>query len=306
MNLRQLEVFRAVILSGTISGAAHDLHISQPAVSNMIRHIEDRLGLVLFARLKGRLIPTEEARILHREIEPIFLMARSVTQTIQDLKSAAIGSIRIVATPSMGLSYVPRVLCSFLKQRRKVKVSLDIRRLENVIDLIQYNLADFALALSFPEHPTLVGRPIHEGKFVCVMHHDNPLSQLAAISPMDLVEQPFITLERGTPLGNKIEKAFEQSGVEYDWSIETRYCHTACTLASNGVGAAIVDEYTAMAKEFATLCVKPFLPKTPVTVFVIYDGRRPIPTLAKLFIDDLEKLLQSVPTDTSKKANRHH
>ncbi|CAJ3076526.1 LysR family transcriptional regulator [Burkholderia pseudomallei] len=61
LNLRQIEVFRAIMLTGSISGAAKLLHVSQPAVSRLISYAEQRLGLALFERIKGRLYPTPEA-----------------------------------------------------------------------------------------------------------------------------------------------------------------------------------------------------------------------------------------------------
>ena len=74
MKLRQLEVFRAVVETGTTKGAAHLLNISQPAVSTMIQHTEDQLGIELFDRVRGRLAPTEEALSIYAESSPIFLL----------------------------------------------------------------------------------------------------------------------------------------------------------------------------------------------------------------------------------------
>ena len=65
MRLRQIEVFRAVMLAGTVSGAARLLNVTHPAVTNVLLHTEDELGIKLFERIKGRLYPTAEGRALY-------------------------------------------------------------------------------------------------------------------------------------------------------------------------------------------------------------------------------------------------
>lgn len=62
LNLRQIEVFRAVMITGSINGAAQLLYVSQPAVSRMLSHTEARIGFQLFERVKGWLYPSPEAR----------------------------------------------------------------------------------------------------------------------------------------------------------------------------------------------------------------------------------------------------
>src|SRR6266498_4140921 len=114
MKLRQLEVFRAVIETGTTKGAAHQLNISQPAVSTLIQHTEDQLGFELFQRMHGRLVPTEEALSLYAESSSIFLLLESLHQKIEGFRLGHFGSIRIASTPSLGNSILPRAIHSFL------------------------------------------------------------------------------------------------------------------------------------------------------------------------------------------------
>ncbi|MGR5221099.1 LysR family transcriptional regulator [Vibrio parahaemolyticus] len=72
MNLRQLEVFYAIMQTGTVSGAAKNLHVSQPNVTRVLAHTEQQLGFALFERVKGRLVPTPEAKTLLPEAEKIY------------------------------------------------------------------------------------------------------------------------------------------------------------------------------------------------------------------------------------------
>lgn len=81
MNLRQLEVFRAVMLTGSVSDAARLLHVSVPAVSRLLAHTESRLGFALFERIKGRLHPTAEARRrLYQEVDQVYAGVRRISE----------------------------------------------------------------------------------------------------------------------------------------------------------------------------------------------------------------------------------
>ena len=71
MNLRHIEIFHAVYVNGSVSGAARALNVSQPSVSKMLRHAESLLGFQLFQRTNGRLVPTEDAHTLFTEVSEI-------------------------------------------------------------------------------------------------------------------------------------------------------------------------------------------------------------------------------------------
>src|SRR5260370_26824743 len=101
MNLRQLEILRAVMRTRSPVGAARDLSMSQPAVSNAIKIAESALGFLLFERVNKRLIPTQEAQILLSEAERLFLMQDLISQTAADLRTGRKGRMRIVATPEV-------------------------------------------------------------------------------------------------------------------------------------------------------------------------------------------------------------
>ncbi len=284
MNVRQLEVFRAVVASGGVANAADSLGVSQPAVSRMIKHTEASLGFQLFERLGGRLCPTDEAQRLYEEINPLFASIKAVQDRIHDIRDAKAGSLRIVATPGLAHSIVPQALESFLRERPKVQVTLDIRRRENVVQHTQANTADVGLALTPAETPDLALRPIKMGRMVCIVPEAHPLTDLDVVTPKDLRAYPFIMMTRGSPLGNLIAAAFEAAGEDIAWSIETRYTAVASTLVKKGFGVALVDEYVESQGNFQGLTVKPFDPAIQITAYLFYSKLKPLSKLTKLFI----------------------
>jgi len=291
MNVRQLEVFRAVIAFGGVANAATNLGISQPAISRMIKHTEANLGFQLFERMGRRLHPTDEAQRLYEEIDPLFASINSVQDRIDDIRDANAGRLRIVATPGLAHTIVPQALKRLLEVRPNVQVSLDIRRRENVVQKTKNNSADIGLAVTASEQQDLALHQIQMGKMVCIIPEGHPLEELDTISPKDLKAYPFIMMTRGSTLGNLIVKAFEDVGEDVKWSIETSYSASACTFVRNGFGVALVDEYVNRQGNIQGLVVKPFTPTIELTAYLCYSTLKPLSNLSKLFIESVRETL---------------
>ena len=100
MRLRHIEVFHAIYTTGSITNAAKILHVSQPSVSKVLTHAELQLGFKLFERVKGRLIPTDEAGMLFDEADKIYQQIRSIKNTAQNIKKSECGRIILGITRS--------------------------------------------------------------------------------------------------------------------------------------------------------------------------------------------------------------
>lgn len=98
MNARQLEVFRAIMRNRTLTAAAAALHVSQPAISKVLRHLESQIGYSLFERVRGRLIPTAEAQLLFKDADRIFREIEVLKLFSNRIRDREVGLIRIAAS----------------------------------------------------------------------------------------------------------------------------------------------------------------------------------------------------------------
>ncbi|PIL17730.1 hypothetical protein P775_23430 [Puniceibacterium antarcticum] len=114
LSLRHIEILRAVILCPTTSAAARQLGMSQPAVSNAIRKIENTLEFQLFERFRNRLFPLDAAKILFKDSEPMIVVQRALKERIHDLRTDKHSCLRIFSTGPPGLGVLPRVLKKFV------------------------------------------------------------------------------------------------------------------------------------------------------------------------------------------------
>ncbi|WP_342363827.1 LysR family transcriptional regulator [Terrarubrum flagellatum] len=299
MNLRQLEILRAVVRHRTTVAAADELALSQPAISNALKAMEKRAGFPLFERVNNRLFPTAEAMTLYEESEAIFALHAKLENRVRDLKECRSGYLSIVATPPLAYSIIPPALSNFLKRRPDTRVFFDVRRYEGTVDGVLSRVAELGFALGFSPRPGVAHEIVHSGEMVCVLHPDHPLAERPMITAADLVGTPFIGLERGTQLGEALRDSFAQAGAPFQPTVEVRYCNTACVLAAAKVGAAVVDPFSPRQGGSHNLVERPFTPKTPATAHMLWSEAAPLSRLAKAFLDEVREASRTVNQDNS-------
>lgn len=287
MNLRQIELMRAVVRCETTVRAAQELGLSQPAVSNAIKHLESQVGFPLFERVNNRLFPTAEARTLYEESEPIFALHAALEARVQDIKENRAGHIRIIATPPLGYGVLPAALRNFLVKRPKVRVSFDIRRFEHVLESVENGTAELGFVMGLDDDRGLDAETFFAGDMVCVMRPEHPLAAKATITPEDLRDASYIALEQGTRMGTIVRRAFAQADVPFRFSVEVRYCNTACVLAESGVGVAVVDPLSPVFSGHYDLAIRPFAPASEVRASAVRSRKRPISRAADAFLREV-------------------
>src|SRR3546814_9943279 len=124
MNFKQVEAFRAVMLSGSMTAAAESLHTSQPNISRLVAQLERSAGFKLFERVAGRLLPTAEGAALFADVERAFIGLHSLERSAQNIRLAGTGRLRIAAVPLLSLNVLPRVVRRFRQEKPEVAIQL--------------------------------------------------------------------------------------------------------------------------------------------------------------------------------------
>lgn len=288
MNLRQLEIFRAVMMTGTTVGAAHELNMSQPSVSNAIAQLEADLQLPLFHRRKGKLVPTDEARILYKHSLKVFEAFETARFTVERLKDASVGALHIACTPSPAQTLTPIALKRFSAARPDVRVTLHVGPLEFVERSVEMGAADLGLFYATTERPELATRKICMVNLLCAMPAGHPLAEKEVVTPADIDPYPFISIANDEPLGALIENTFLKCGVERQMRYYVRYLDTAVRLVAEGLGVALVDSFNLLTPERQPdVEFRPFEPKIFMPAYLAHAENRPLSRLARHFMDDV-------------------
>jgi len=287
MRLRQLEVFRAVMAHGTVTAAAHALRMSQPAATTAIRTLESGLGLALFQRDKGRLVPTPEAEALYREVDRIFSSVAVVEKFAQDLREAHSGVLTLACTATLGSAVLADEIARFRRRHPAVRVWLQITTTHEVIDLAHRRQIDFGVIYTPDDDTGLLVEPLTSTELVCVVRPDHPLASLREATPRDMAAYPIIMNVRNDPLVALIEEAFRPIDVRRCVSIGTNHTDTACAMVMAGAGVALVEPMS-VAQLFPGIVQVPFRPRIPVTLRIV-ASRQPMSRLARRFADMLHQ-----------------
>lgn len=299
MNLRQLEIMRAVIHAGTTVGAASTLHMSQPAVSNAIKAMELSLGFALFDRVHNRLVPTREATLLLHQAEPMFTIQEMVEQTVRNLRNGALGYINIVATAEPSDSLLPQVLTRFIQQQPEVQVSVETLRLDNVLEYVETGAADIGFAIEPYERPTLKYIPLSDLDMVCLCPEDSPLCELAYITPNDLKGVPLINASTRSRVHSAVQEAFRRSKVAYTPVMNVRFMNLAGLFVQEGLGVAIMDALTASSPRYRNVRIIPFRPRIRVKINAIVSSTQPMQRITRKLLDytyeDIDLMLSDRP-----------
>ena len=126
MRLRHIEVFNAVMLTGSVSAAARLMNVTQPAVSRILAHAELQLGFALFQRVKGRLVPTQEAQTLYPQVQQLFAQLDEVQRLAASLKNPQrCDELRILTVFALSVELLPRALRAFRARYPGVAVTID-------------------------------------------------------------------------------------------------------------------------------------------------------------------------------------
>jgi DNA-binding transcriptional LysR family regulator len=247
MNLRQIEVFRAVMLSGSVTDAARLLHVSQPGVSRMLGHIELQLGLPLFERRRGKLQPTPEAQALYAEVEHVYQAVQRVDARARDLKDGGGLVLRVLTSPSTGLQLVPQAVAQLVQQVPGARLYLESVLAREMVERLTHREADLAISTLALEHALLRSEVVGHWSLVCVCPPGHRLAARRALTPADVLRERLVVFSADTPQGAWVAQSQRDSGITADAPIEVRSGQMACALAASGAGIAVVDSLTAQA-----------------------------------------------------------
>lgn len=246
MEMREIEVFRAVMQAGSTSKAAVLLNVSQPAVSQSIRKLETQAELRLFERVRGRLVATQEALALMEEVDRCYAGLESIRHRIRSLKSFGLGRLAVASFPALGTGFMPRAIAAFGLARRGVEMSFQIMSSREVHQKVSAGQMDFGLmadelSVAGLEHSQFMSVP-----GVVVMPEQHPLARKALIDAADLAAHPFIALNPEDASRRRLELALRQAGMELKPVIETPYSNSVCELALRGVGIGMAHPILAL------------------------------------------------------------
>lgn len=280
-SLKQLEAFMAVIETGTVSGAAEVIPISQPAASKLIRNLEAETRLELFRRDGGRLVPTTAGLRLYDEVERLIGGINQLDRIVETIRREGDRQISIGVFPALSGPFVHRVLDRFKEKYPDTRIKIDVRGSQYLAEAIRLRRFDLAIVhrrtgnVSSWETTPLESQPM-----ACILPKGHKLSEKTKIRPQDLSGEPFIAFGESSMTRLRVDAAFDREGVRPNIVIEASTAQNINELVAAGHGVTVASPlFTYMYS--GRFDMREFLPKTRFELEVI----RPIGSYNKAMSD---------------------
>lgn len=283
MNLKELEAFRAVMMTGTTTGASKSLHLSQPAVSRHIANLEAYCGVKLFIRKSGRLQPTAEAEALLGEIENFQDGFQKFDNFLKGMKSFRSEHLRIVATSPMAHGLLPHVLSLFHNDYPDTTTALRIVPRRQLREGLEARPFDIGLVTLPIDVPTGECKPFTKVEGVCILPPGHHLTEKPIVDVSDLEGERFVCAAPDSPSRQMIDQVLARAHVHCKQIAETHSALSVCSLVAAGTGVSLVDPFTASTVRDWGIVMRPFEPAFTYEFGIIFPVQRAQSRLAELF-----------------------
>jgi len=287
MNFKQIETFRAVVLTGSMTTAAGRLHTSQPNVSRVIGKLEAEVGFQLFDRLAGRVATTKAGEALFREVERAFVGLDSLAESAQAIREAGAGTLRVAAAASISVSVIPVAIRLFSARYPAVRIIVDTSESSVIANWTATRHCDLGFVSYVSDKPGVVATALHRESAVCVMPADHRLAGRKRLAPQDLNGERFISLPSGSSSRRAIDAAFVDD--RRVMALETPFAATICRMVSEGIGLSLVNPITSRALKLPGIVAVSFKPDVEFCSYLLRSQLAPKDTHSTFFTDCMRK-----------------
>lgn len=296
MTLRQIEVVRAIMITGTIAGAAALLRVSAPGISRLMKYTERSLNLRLFERRHGRYVPTPEAQDIFEQINGVYKKVDDLHFTLSRIERGAGIELRLGSVPSVSHVMVPRAVERLRALHPDLRLDINILKIEEAVDYILLGKGELAVMSYKLDHPSIDFMPLARGKLVCIVPQGHPLAEKADVTAQDMAAYPMIGIEPTDPYGRIMCALFERENVAFDLIIKARFGTTVCALVKAGLGIAIIDEFTVAHGSMPGIEIVPLKGDPPFQTYVAVKNDRALSRYAENFIRLLRTEMNATAT----------
>lgn len=243
VTIRQLKVFDSVARHLSYTKAADDLHLTQPAVSMQIKHLERAVDLPLFEVLGKKVYLTHAGEAFHNHAQQILSQLNQAAEEMDALKGIDRGRVRVAIASTVNY-FAARLIARFCQLHENVTINLEVTNRETLLQRLEANEPDMVLMGLPPEDMELDATPFMTNPLVAIAAPDHPLLDARRITLQELAGQRLIMREPGSGTRNAIEHVFRKKGIEPASRTEMTSNEAIKQVVEAGLGVAIVSLHT--------------------------------------------------------------
>ena len=240
MDLRQLEIIRAIADTGSFTAAGEKLRVSQSAISRQIRLLEEELGVAVFYRIGRRIRITPAGDSLLQLSSRVFQDLQETITSISDTRETLRGTIRLVGGMTVCLYVFPALLAEVRRAFPSLDLKITVGGIDRSIDMLRSGTADLGLVTLPVEATDLASEPVLEEELLLITYPAHPLAKKRRIVPADLHGQPFILFEGGSVTRGLVDEFFARERIEPEIVMETEDVEIIKAMVHFGLGISFI------------------------------------------------------------------
>lgn len=247
MDLRQLEIIRAIADSGSFTAAGERLHVSQSAISRQILLLEDELGEPVFHRIGRRIRITPAGEALVQLSHRVFRDLQDTVSAISETRESLRGSIGLVGGMTVCLYVFPSLLAEVRRIHPNLEMRVTVGSTQRCIEMLRSGGGDIGLLTLPIDASDLVEVPLLEEELLLATDPSHPLARKGRIEPADLETEPFVLFEAGSITRRLVQEFFARQRIEPTVIMETENVEILKAMVRAGVGISIIPWQAAAA-----------------------------------------------------------
>lgn len=271
MQIESLKVFCDLIDTRSFSKAAARNSISQSAVSQQVRALEDRFGRKLIERSRRGLAATSAGVIFYQACQEILDQYSALSDEMAGIGNTVSGTVRVATIYSVGLYDLPQVVKRFIKAYPKARIQVEYSRTNKIYEDLISGAIDLGLVAYPVPKPQIEILPVRADTLVLICSPEHCLAKSKRISAGELSGQRLIGFERSIPTRKAIDELLRDSGAIVQYSMELDNIETIKRAVEVDQGVAIVPAVTVESEvEAGTLIQVEFTPRLTRPVAIVH------------------------------------
>jgi DNA-binding transcriptional LysR family regulator len=286
MYIETLKLFCDVVRLRGFTQAAEANSITQSAVSQRIKALEERFGITLIERHGPRLHLTSAGEAVYKGAGRILAEFREMEESIREIRGKEGGSVRIAAVYSVGLYELDPFIKRFFKEHPDIDVQIEFERATKIYQDVMNGSIDLGIVAYPPRKPQLSSIPLRNDELVLICLPDHPFAQHKSISIRQLNSQPFVTFHRDIPTRRALDEVFKKHRVSIVTKAEFDNIELIKRAVEIGLGISLVPSTTIKSEVEAGLLKAISVEEGPLTrpIAILHRRGRSVGQAVKKFI----------------------
>ncbi len=293
MDIDQLQAFVAVAESGSFSGAAEQLFLTQPAISKRVALLERHLDTPLFDRVGRQITLTQAGQSLLGNARRILQQVADAERDVADLSGAVRGKLSLATSHHIGLHRLPPGLRRFTADYPEVKLDLHFLDSEQAYQEVLHGRFDLAVVtLALEADPRIHSRTLWQDQLHFVAAAGHPLTKQEALTLADLSPHQAIMPDQHTYTTRLIQQLFDRQHQSLDVTMVTNHLDTIKMMVSIGLGWGVLP-HTLIDDQVQILPVQ--APTLTRPLGCVYHRQRSLSNAARIFLELLASINGRTP-----------